>query len=95
MVANFSPVCQRLKHFCQASGIGLQVAYLVGGSLIVESIFALPGLGRYLTTAIYARDYAVIQGLITFIALRYVVVNFFVDLAYSTLDPRVRSGRAL
>jgi peptide/nickel transport system permease protein len=71
--------------------LGLQVAYLVGGSLLTETIFALPGIGRYLISAIYARDYAVIQGVVTLIALGYVLINFLVDLAYSALDPRVRS----
>jgi peptide/nickel transport system permease protein len=74
--------------------LGLQVGNLIGGSIIIESIFALPGVGRALIGAIYARDFLVIQGCVTFIALAYVVINFCVDLCYALLDPRVRSARA-
>jgi len=74
--------------------LGLQVGNLIGGSIIIESIFALPGVGRLLIGAIYARDFMVIQGCVTFIAIAYVVINFTVDLCYALLDPRVRSQRA-
>jgi len=74
--------------------LGIQVGNLIGGSIIIESIFALPGVGRLLIGAIYARDFMVIQGCVTFIALAYVVINFTVDLCYALLDPRVRAARA-
>lgn len=74
--------------------LGLQVGNLIGGSIIIESIFALPGVGRLLIGAIYARDFMVIQGCVTFIALAYVVINFTVDLCYALLDPRVRTARS-
>jgi peptide/nickel transport system permease protein len=74
--------------------LGLQIGNLIGGSIIIESIFALPGVGRLLISAIYGRDFLIIQGCVTFIALAYVIVNFTVDLCYALLDPRVRAARA-
>ena len=73
---------------------GLNVARLIGGALIVETIFALPGLGRLLVEAIYTRDFIVLQGGVLFVAVAYVLVNFAVDLLYGVLDPRIRHGRA-
>ena len=73
---------------------GLNVGRLIGGALIIETIFALPGLGRLLVEAIYTRDFIVLQGGVLFVAVGYVLVNFAVDLLYSVLDPRVRHGRA-
>ena len=61
---------------------------------MIETIFALPGVGRLLISAIYARDFIVIQGVVTFIAIAYVLVNFAVDLLYAVLDPRIRTDRA-
>jgi len=76
--------------FTMITILGLQVGGLLGGSLIVESIFALPGVGRLLIQAIYSRDFMIIQGVVTFIALVYVLVNFLVDMLYAVLDPRIR-----
>jgi len=73
---------------------GLNVGRLIGGALIIETIFALPGLGRLLVEAIYTRDFIVLQGGVLFVAVAYVLVNFAVDLLYVVLDPRVRHGRA-
>ena len=70
--------------------LGLQIGTLIGGTLVLESIFALPGIGSLLLTGIFARDYVVVQGCILFIAVAYVVINFLVDLSYSLLDPRIR-----
>lgn len=84
----------RPSSFSLVTLIGLQVGNLIGGSIIIESIFALPGVGRLLITAIYARDFMVIQGCVTFIAIGYVIINFTVDLCYALLDPRVRAARA-
>jgi peptide/nickel transport system permease protein len=70
--------------------IGLQVPILVGGSVIVEQIFSVPGIGRYLVTAINQRDYPIIQGVNLVVATVIVFTNLIVDVSYSLLDPRVR-----
>lgn len=72
---------------------GLNVGRLIGGALVIETIFALPGLGRLLVEAIYSRDFIVLQGGVLFVAVAYVLVNFIVDLLYTVLDPRIRHGR--
>ena len=69
---------------------GLQVGQLLAGSIILESVFVLPGLGRLALGAITARDLPVVQGVTLFVASSIVAINFLVDLAYSTLDPRLR-----
>ena len=84
----------RPASFSTITIIGLQIGNLIGGSIIIESIFALPGVGRLLLNAIYARDFLIVQGVVTFIALAYVVINFTVDVFYLILDPRIRSERA-
>ena len=71
---------------------GVEFGYLLGGSVIVEQIFALPGLGRAVLDAILQRDYALVQGIVLFIAFNFMLVNLLVDLAYATLDPRIRYG---
>jgi peptide/nickel transport system permease protein len=71
---------------------GVEFGYLLGGAVIVEQIFALPGLGRLTLDAISQRDYALVQGSVLFIALNFLVVNLLVDLAYAMLDPRIRLG---
>ena len=73
---------------------GINVGRLIGGALIVETIFALPGIGRLLVGAIYARDFIILQGVVLFVAAGFVIVNFIVDLLYAFLDPRIRYGRA-
>jgi peptide/nickel transport system permease protein len=73
---------------------GINIGRLIGGALIVETIFALPGIGRLLIGAIYARDFIILQGVVLFVAVGFVVVNFVVDLLYAVLDPRIRHGRA-
>jgi peptide/nickel transport system permease protein len=70
--------------------IGLILGNLLGGAAVVETVFTLPGLGRLLVEAIFARDYPVIQGCLMFIAFVYAVVNLLVDLAYPLFDPRVK-----
>ena len=70
--------------------LGLIIGSLLGGAAVIESVFSLPGLGRYLVDAIYARDYPVVQGALLLVAVIYVVVNLIVDLLYPILDPRVR-----
>lgn len=70
---------------------GIQFGYLLGGAIIVEQIFALPGLGQQLLTAINDREYAVVQSTALVIAVAFVLVNCAVDLLYLRIDPRVRS----
>jgi peptide/nickel transport system permease protein len=70
--------------------IGLQMGHLIGGALVVETIFALPGIGRLLVTAIYSRDVFMIQGCVLWITLGYVSINLLVDILYAVLDPRIR-----
>ena len=84
----------RPSSFSLITLLGLQVGGLIGGSIIIESIFALPGVGRLLVTAIFTRDFMIIQGCVTFIAVGYVLINFAVDMCYALLDPRVRTARA-
>lgn len=74
--------------------VGLSVGRLVGGSLIVETLFALPGLGRLAVDSISARDFVLVQGVVALIAVAYVVTNFLVDLFYMVLDPRIRRADA-
>lgn len=69
---------------------GIEFGYLLGGAVIVEQIYALPGLGRMVLEAILQRDYALVQGAVLFIALNFMIVNLLVDLAYAALDPRIR-----
>ncbi|MGB3336680.1 MAG: ABC transporter permease [Devosia sp.] len=71
---------------------GVEFGYLLGGAVIVEQIFALPGLGRLTLDAIGQRDYALVQGCVLFVALNFLIVNLLVDLAYAGLDPRIRLG---
>jgi peptide/nickel transport system permease protein len=73
---------------------GLQTGTLVGGALIVEVIFALPGIGNLAVTSVFQRDYLVVQATVVLIALAYVLVNFLVDVIYAVVDPRVRHGAA-
>lgn len=73
---------------------GINIGRLIGGTVIVESIFALPGIGRLLLGAIYTRDLIILQGAVLFVAFGYVLMNFVVDLLYAFLDPRIRHGHA-
>jgi peptide/nickel transport system permease protein len=70
--------------------VGVTVGALLGGTVITESIFAIPGIGRLLIEAISTRDLMVVQGVVLFVSVCYVVINFLVDLLYSVLDPRIR-----
>ncbi len=73
--------------------LGLNLGGLIGGAVIVEQIFALPGVGRLLVDSVNQRDLVMVQGIVLFVATSYVVVNFLVDLAYAAVDPRIRPGR--
>jgi peptide/nickel transport system permease protein len=70
--------------------IGIGVALLIGGSVVTESVFAIPGLGRLVVDAILRRDYPVIQGVVLLFSFMYVLVNLGVDLLYTVFDPRIR-----
>lgn len=70
--------------------LGIQVGQLLGGAVVVEEIFSIPGVGRMLLAAIVQRDYALVQGGVLVIAILFVLVNIFVDLLYGFLDPRIR-----
>ena len=72
--------------------MGLQFSALIGGTVIMESIFVLPGMGRFLLDAITWRDYPVIQGINLFLAAGVVLLNLLIDLLYAFLDPRIRYG---
>lgn len=70
--------------------LGIQVGQLLGGAVVVEEIFSVPGVGRMLLTAIVQRDYALVQGGVLVIAILFVALNIVVDLLYGYLDPRIR-----
>jgi peptide/nickel transport system permease protein len=70
--------------------VGLETGYLIGGAVIIEHVFALPGLGRLLLDGISERDYAVVQGTVLFIALNFVLINLLTDVVYAWVDPRIR-----
>lgn len=70
--------------------LGLQLGALLGGVVVLETVFAWPGLGRLIVTAINNRDYPVVQAAVTFVAMTVVVLNLAVDLTYAYLDPRIR-----
>ena len=72
---------------------GIEFGYLLGGAVIVEQIFALPGIGRLVLDAILQRDYALVQGSVLFIAANFMIVNLLVDLTYFSLDPRIRADK--
>jgi peptide/nickel transport system permease protein len=70
--------------------IGIGIALLIGGAVVTESVFAIPGLGRLTVDAILRRDYPLIQGLVLLFSFIYVLVNLAIDLLYTFLDPRIR-----
>jgi peptide/nickel transport system permease protein len=73
---------------------GINIGRLIGGALIVETIFALPGIGRLLVGAIGTRDLIILQGVVLVVAGGFVLMNFIVDMLYAVLDPRIRHGHA-
>ena len=70
--------------------LGIQVGLLLGGAVITETIFSIPGIGRLLVDSIFSRDYPVVQGIVLIISFTVIVANFAVDLIYGYLDPRIR-----
>ena len=73
--------------------IGLQLGHILGGAVIVETVFALPGTGQLLVTAIFSRDFPIVQGVVLAIALVFIFVNLVVDILYGVLDPRIRLAK--
>ena len=70
--------------------LGIEAAQLIGGLVVIETVFNIPGLGRYLVDAIRWRDYPIVQNLVLFSALAVVVTNFVVDMLYAVIDPRIK-----
>jgi peptide/nickel transport system permease protein len=70
--------------------IGIEAAFLVGGLIVTETVFNIPGVARFLVEAIRWRDYPIVQNLVMLIAFVVVTVNFLVDMAYMVLDPRIK-----
>ena len=70
--------------------IGIEAAFLVGGLIVTETVFNIPGVARFLVEAILWRDYPIVQNLVMLIAFVVVTVNFLVDMAYMALDPRIK-----
>jgi peptide/nickel transport system permease protein len=73
--------------------LGINIGFLVGTTLIVEDVFAIPGIGQLMLQSIFARDFPVVQGVTLVFGIIVVLVNLLTDLAYTALDPRVRFGR--
>ena len=69
---------------------GIQLGYMLGGAIIIEQVFSLPGLGRLFLFAIYQRDFPLIQGGVIFVAFIFSLINFIVDMLYSLLNPKIR-----
>jgi peptide/nickel transport system permease protein len=70
--------------------IGIEAAFLIGGLIVTETVFNIPGVARFLVEAIRWRDYPIVQNLVMFIAIIVVFVNFLIDLMYVVLDPRIK-----
>lgn len=73
--------------------IGIETGWLLGGAIVTETVFSWPGIGRLLIESIMTRDLPMVQGCVLFIALLFSLVNFFVDVIYSFIDPRIRYGK--
>src|SRR5690606_17349743 len=84
--------CRALKNAAPpiVTVIGAGVGLLIGGAVVTESVFAIPGLGRLTIDAILRRDYPVIQGVVLLFSFVYVMISLLIDIAYTALDPRIR-----
>jgi peptide/nickel transport system permease protein len=85
----------RPSSFSLVTVAGLNMGRLIGGAFIIEVIFALNGIGRYIYTAILSRDYIPVQGAVVVVAVAYVLINFGIDMLYAVIDPRIRHARAI
>ena len=72
--------------------LGIQTGYMLGGTVIVEQVFAIPGIGRLALDAVNQRDYPLVQGTVLFIAAAFVFMNLLTDVIYGLVDPRIRVG---
>lgn len=70
--------------------VGLQFGFLLGGSVVVETVFAWPGLGRYMIESVSVRDYPVLQALLLLYSFQFVVINLLVDMLYAVINPEIR-----
>ena len=70
--------------------VGIEAAFLVGGLIVTETVFNIPGVARFLVEAIRWRDYPIVQNLVMFIAVVVVSINFLIDMLYAALDPRIK-----
>jgi len=73
--------------------LGINIGFLIGGTVIIENVFAIPGIGQLMLNSIFERDFPVVQGVTLVFAVMVVMLNLFADIAYATLDPRVRFER--
>jgi peptide/nickel transport system permease protein len=85
----------RPSMFSLITAAAINVGALIGGTIVVETIFAIPGMGSLTVEAIYRRDFVVVQACVVIFATVFVLVNFLVDLLYAAIDPRIRHARAL
>jgi peptide/nickel transport system permease protein len=85
----------RPSTFSLMTAAAVNIGALIGGAVIVEQIFGIPGMGSLITEAIFRRDFLVVQICVIIFAVAFVVVNFLVDLLYAAIDPRIRHARAL
>jgi peptide/nickel transport system permease protein len=70
--------------------LGLQMGALMGGAVVTEQIFVVPGFGRLIVESVFTRDYPLVQGVVLITASAYVLINLLVDISYSLLNPRIR-----
>jgi len=80
------------RHPAVVTVIGIEFAFLIGGLVVTETVFNLPGVARFLVQAISWRDYPIVQNLVMFISIVVILSNLTVDMLYGVLDPRVRYG---
>ena len=85
----------RPSSFSLLTVVAINMGQLIGGTIVIERIFAIAGLGGLLVESIFTRDYLVVQGCIVIVAVGFVLVNFIVDVLYAVLDPRIRHARAI
>jgi peptide/nickel transport system permease protein len=69
---------------------GMSIPLIIGGQVLIETVFGIPGMGRLAVTALFSRDYAIVQGIVLVIAVIVVLCNLIVDISYAWLDPRIR-----
>ena len=72
--------------------VGLQIGRILGGTIVIEIIFSLPGMGKLMLDAIFGRDFPIVQGSVLLITLAFMGINLAVDLTYAFIDPRIRYG---